>query len=115
MNVKHYSDSERKLMNKEEIRQRIINLRMCAGYTRKELAEKLDRDLSLIKLIETGRRNLSTEMTEKYADFFKVSKSYILFGYVSNEKVEAAIQKIEKILEPLSPTERQEVKMHVRI
>ena len=54
-------------------------LRVFHDLKQFELAEKLDLSKSYISEVENGNRTPSLEVIQKYADFFRVPSSSILF------------------------------------
>jgi len=57
---------------------RLKELRMKAGLTQDELAEKLELKQSTIGMIETNKRSTSSDTIIKLADFFNTSVDYLL-------------------------------------
>lgn len=56
---------------------RLRDLRKSEGLTKKELADKLRVHEGLVKLIESGRRNLTPEKLKKCEEVFRCRPGYI--------------------------------------
>lgn len=59
---------------------RIRKAREDMGYTREQLAEKLDVSVSYMAEVERGRTGISVKMLIKICDLLGLSADYILFG-----------------------------------
>lgn len=53
-------------------------LRIFSQLTQKELAEDLDYNIAHLTLLESGHRNVTLEVLDRYANFFEVPMSNIL-------------------------------------
>ena len=60
--------------------EQIASLRMKAGMTQRELAQKLHIGPSAIGMYEQGRREPSVETLIQIADIFGVSLDYLMVG-----------------------------------
>lgn len=58
--------------------QRLKQLRLEAGVTQKELAERLGVPAALVSGLESGRRQCKTGILILYADYFNVPTDYLL-------------------------------------
>lgn len=58
--------------------ERVRGLRARAGYSRRELAERLQIGEATIARIEDGKQDPSTEIAAKIARFFNVSTDYLI-------------------------------------
>lgn len=65
-------------MEKRNLPDRYTDLRVEKGISQTELAKEFDCNKQYISLIESGDRDLSITMLERYADFFNVSTDYLL-------------------------------------
>lgn len=65
--------------------ERVKSLRTQGGITQAELAEKIFVSESYIALIESGKRNPSSEIVTKLSGFFGVSADYLLNGDYSGD------------------------------
>ena len=61
-----------------EFSERLKSLRLEAGLTQKEIAEKFNIKQPNYQQWESGKRNPSGETLQKFADFFDVSTDYLL-------------------------------------
>ena len=64
---------------------RIRELRAEHELTQAELAEQIFVSESYVALIESDKRNPSTEIISKLSDYFKVSTDYLLTGNISDD------------------------------
>lgn len=69
-----------KTPNKQEIGKRIKRIRTQMYFSIKELAEEIDVDAALITAWEEGRELPKGKSLEKFCDFSKATKEYILEG-----------------------------------
>lgn len=65
-------------MKKRDLPDRYTDLRIEKGISQTELAKEFDCNKQYISLIESGDRDLSITMLERYAGFFNVSTDYLL-------------------------------------
>ena len=59
---------------------RIRKAREDLGYTREQLAEKLDVSVSYLAELERGRTGISVKMLVKVCNVLGLSSDYVLFG-----------------------------------
>lgn len=64
----------------QEMGKRIRKQRELLGYTREQLAEKLDVSTKFCSDIELGVKGVSIQTLAKLTDFLNLSSDYILFG-----------------------------------
>jgi len=69
-----------KTINYHEMGSRIRKRRELLGYTREQLAEKLDVSTKFCSDIELGIRGISIQTLAKLTDLLNLSADYILFG-----------------------------------
>lgn len=74
-------------MNERSFAERLKMLRKRKGFSQKRLAEDLEISTSTIGMLETGKRNPSTELYEAIADYFNVDIDF-LFGRTDIERRE---------------------------
>ena len=67
--------------------EQIASLRMKAGMTQRELAEKLHIGPSAIGMYEQGRREPSVEMLIQIAEIFGVSLDFLITGKEFSEPI----------------------------
>lgn len=67
--------------------ERLRTLRSDRKITQAQLAEYIFVSESYIALIESGKRNPSTEIVGKLSDYFGVSTDYLLYGEVSEDDI----------------------------
>lgn len=66
--------------------ERIRKQRELMGYTREDLAEKIDVSVKFIADIELGNRKCSIETLIKLSETLNISTDYILLGKISDSK-----------------------------
>lgn len=64
----------------QKIGEQILHKRKQFGYSREQLAEKLDLSWQYISNVECGHRGISLETLIKLCEIFQVSADYFLFG-----------------------------------
>lgn len=69
-----------KAINYHEMGNRIRKQRELLGYTREQLAEKLDVSTKFCSDIELGVKGVSIQTLAKLTDLLNLSADYILFG-----------------------------------
>jgi len=69
-----------KTINYHEMGNRIRKQRELLGYTREQLAEKLDVSTKFCSDIELGIKGISIQTLAKLTDLLNLSADYILFG-----------------------------------
>lgn len=69
-----------KTINYHEMGIRIRRQRELLGYTREQLAEKLDVSTKFCSDIEIGVKGISIQTLAKLTDLLNLSADYILFG-----------------------------------
>lgn len=69
-----------KTVNYHEMGIRIRNQRELLGYTREQLAEKLDVSTKFCSDIELGVKGVSIQTLAKLTELLNLSADYILFG-----------------------------------
>lgn len=69
-----------KTINYHEMGNRIRKQRELLGYTREQLAEKLDVSTKFCSDIELGVKGVSIQTLAKLTDLLNLSADYILFG-----------------------------------
>lgn len=69
-----------KTINYHEMGQRIRRQRELLGYTREQLAEKLDVSTKFCSDIELGVKGISIQTLSKLTELLNLSADYILFG-----------------------------------
>ncbi len=69
-----------KTINYHEMGSRIRKQRELLGYTREQLAEKLDVSTKFCSDIELGVKGISIQTLAKLTDLLNLSADYILFG-----------------------------------
>lgn len=69
-----------KLINYKLMGERIRRQRELLGYTREQLAEKLDVSTKFCSDIELGVKGISIQTLAKLTDLLNISADYILFG-----------------------------------
>lgn len=82
---------------------RIHFLRNKCGYSKEELAEKLDITWQHLSNIEKGRRGVSTEVLLRLREIFHVSIDYLLVGNdtINNDKeLESLMQNLDPAIYP---------------
>jgi len=67
-------------MNKEQMGERIRELRKSHNMSAEELSEKLDMSGSFIGLLERGARTASLSNVVKMSEIFNVSLDYLVLG-----------------------------------
>lgn len=82
-----------KNLNYHEMGNRIRKQRELLGYTREQLAEKLEVSTKFCSDIELGVRGVSIQTLAKLTDFLSLSADYILFG----ECVQESSEKLETV------------------
>jgi transcriptional regulator with XRE-family HTH domain len=73
-----------------EIGNRVRKQREFLGYTREELAEKIDISTRFLTEIEYGSKGMSTSTLIKMCDILHVTTDYILLGreeYTDNSRI----------------------------
>lgn len=91
-------DAEMELMGA-----RIQALRKKSGYSKEELAEKLNITWQHLSNIEKGRRGVSTDVLCNLRDIFHVSVDYLLAGqefHNDKDEVAALLQNLDPMLYP---------------
>ncbi|MFC4771918.1 helix-turn-helix domain-containing protein [Enterococcus hermanniensis] len=96
-------------MAKNELANRIINLRESKDWTQTELGKKIGLEKSTMNKIENGSRKVTTDELRQLAKVFGVSTDYLLGNtskrnyYDLTEKDENSIQKqLEEMIGDLS-------------
>lgn len=96
-------------MAKNELANRIINLRESKDWTQTELGKKIGLEKSTMSKIENGSRKVTTDELRQLAKVFDVSTDYLLGNtskknyYDLTEKDENSIQKqLEEMIGDLS-------------
>lgn len=74
-----------KTINYHEMGNRIQKQRELLGYTREQLAEKLDVSTKFCSDIELGVKGVSIQTLAKLTDLLNLSADYILFGECTKE------------------------------
>lgn len=74
-----------KAINYHEMGDRIRKQRELLGYTREQLAEKLDVSTKFCSDIELGVKGVSIQTLAKLTDLLNLSSDYILFGESTSE------------------------------
>lgn len=74
-----------KIINYREMGNRIRKQRELLGYTREQLAEKLDVSTKFCSDIELGIKGVSIQTLAKLTDLLNLSADYILFGECTKE------------------------------
>ena len=74
-----------KTINYREMGLRIRKQREISGYTREQLAEKLEVSVKFCSDIELGIRGISIQTLAKLSDILGLSADYILFGECMHE------------------------------
>lgn len=69
-----------KVINYKLMGERIRRQRELLGYTREQLAEKLDVSTKFCSDIELGVKGISIQTLAKLTDLLNISTDYILFG-----------------------------------
>lgn len=69
-----------KVINYKLMGERIRRQRELLGYTREQLAEKLDVSTKFCSDIELGVKGVSIQTLAKLTDLLHISADYILFG-----------------------------------
>ncbi len=69
-----------KIINYHEMGNRIRKQRELLGYTREQLAEKLDVSTKFCSDIELGVKGISIQTLAKLTELLNLSADYILFG-----------------------------------
>lgn len=64
----------------QKIGEQILHKRKQFGYSREQLAEKLDLSWQYISNVECGHRGISLDTLIKLCEIFQVSSDYFLFG-----------------------------------
>ncbi|MCM1230859.1 MAG: helix-turn-helix transcriptional regulator [Ruminococcus flavefaciens] len=78
-----------KTINYKEMGRRIRRQREALGYTREQLAEKLDVSTKFCSDIELGVKGVSIQTLAKLTDLLNLSADYILFGeYAQGDSIE---------------------------
>lgn len=81
---------------------RIRKAREDLGYTREQIAEKLEVSVSYMAEVERGRTGISVKMLIKICDVLGLSADYVLFGEERN-KDEMLLDKIHRVDEKYLP------------
>ncbi len=68
------------IINYHEMGRRIRKQRELLGYTREQLAERLDVSTKFCSDIELGVKGISIQTLAKLTDLLNLSADYILFG-----------------------------------
>jgi len=93
---------------KQQLGQRIKELRIKNNLTQSALAEKVNIATKYQSCVETGNSYPSAELIEKYAKAFNLEPSEVLS--INNSKIKTdLINKINKKLENLSISKLEEV------
>ena len=93
---------------KQQLGQRIKELRLQNNLTQSALAEKVNIASKYQSFIETGNSYPSAELIEKYAEAFNIEPSEVLSINNSKIKIEL-INKINKKLETFSISKLEEL------
>lgn len=101
------------MMNlKQQLGQRIKELRIKNNLTQSALAEKVNIATKYQSCVETGNSYPSAELIEKYAKVFNIEPSEVLS--INNSKIKTElINKINKQLENLSISKLEELYNHI--
>lgn len=79
-----------KTINYHEMGSRIRRQRELLGYTREQLAEKLDVSTKFCSDIELGVKGISIQTLAKLTDLLNLSADFILFGeYTQGDSMES--------------------------
>ncbi len=81
------------------IGEQILHKRKQFGYSREQLAEKLDLSWQYISNVECGHRGISLDTLIKLCELFQVSSDYFLFG----QKASNDISEITELLSSINP------------
>ena len=81
---------------------RIRKAREDLGYTREQIAEKLEVSVSYMAEVERGRTGISVKMLVKICEVLGLSADYVLFGKERGED-RALLEKIHRIDERYMP------------
>lgn len=81
---------------------RIRKAREDLGYTREQIAEKLEVSVSYMAEVERGKTGISVKMLIKMCDVLGLSADYILFGE-ERDKDTLLLDKIHRIDEKYLP------------
>lgn len=81
---------------------RIRKAREDLGYTREQIAEKLDVSVSYMAEVERGRTGISVKMLVKICEVLGLSADYVLFGKERNTDT-MLLDKIHRIDEKYLP------------
>lgn len=71
-----------------EFKSMLKYLRVRAGLTQSELADRLDISASSVAMYETGKREPNFELLESIADYFNVDMNFLLGKEEPREKEE---------------------------
>lgn len=97
---------------KQQLGQRIKELRIKNNLTQSALAEKVNIATKYQSCVETGNSYPSAELIEKYAKVFNIEPSEVLS--INNSKIKTElINKINKQLENLSISKLEELYNHI--
>lgn len=77
-----------KTIDYREMGSRIRTQRELLGYTREQLAEKLDVSTKFCSDIELGVKGVSIQTLAKLSELLALSTDYILFGETSSDSLE---------------------------
>lgn len=92
--VKHYNDNMKEI-NYVQVGQKIKSLRMEAGLTQEQMAERCEISTSFLGHIERGTRKLSLETAVKIADCLHVSMDSLLMeGKQTDFSILSAVEAI---------------------
>lgn len=88
------------------IYERIKYLRIKNGMSQDDLAKKVGYvGRSAISKVESGERDISQSMIDKYADALGVTPTYLLFGDSEEERVSPVKQELLTLLQTLTEEE----------
>lgn len=76
------------MINKNEIANRIKEIRISSNLSQEEFGEKLGLTRQSISALETGKNSLTIETIDKLHEIFKTDVNYLLYGEIyenSNE------------------------------
>ncbi len=75
---------------------RIRKQRELSGYTREQIAEKLDVSAKFCSDIELGIKGMSLQTLTKLCNILDMSSDYILYGDTENPDTDTAISLVQK-------------------
>ena len=104
-------------MNNRTIGDRIRALRIGAGLSQDEMAEALFVGSRVsISQYESGKRELSIQLVMAYAEYFKVTTDYIIFGKYPDDFVSDSDKEIMETIKALkNPTIRKTALLQIKV